>query len=535
MFARRLIPHITAIGTLALALLLGACDERVSEPGAHLIVPDSLRATVDDSVLIWGVYTGNPADVARYSWDFQSDGIFDSQLANFGEDWEGAGVYHSYSREGDYTVTLQVTTVQNRMLRATTPVRITDELPVISAELPDSVACGESFELVGRASDDDGRRAFWDFGGDGGLDHAVDFTDSVTLTVNASFDEPGIYPMVFGASDNDGHIEKLEFEIVVGDPPSWEGGPAMSEARADHAAAEHGGLLYVFGGRHGRGVVSSLEIYDPALESWSYGADLPTPRWGAEAVAMEDAIYLVGGVTQADTVFPMVEVYHPSTDSWTTFDPDVSKHIMPIAKRGFAALRVGGQTACCDSIMFIGGMAAGAVNDTTMIYYTVNDSFSLDIAPTHFPLSDRTWLDAVTAWENSLQLDGRIFAVGGSEDGANPSARLESYEPEFDYWRNEQAMSIPRIAPAAAYFEGQIYVMGGGDGDDSAADSGEVYSIERRSWVDLPPLLEPRSGAAAVALGGRIYLVGGATAVTSPYHVEGSRDLQILEPWSCSP
>jgi len=524
---------ITAMFLLGLGL--GACDEQVSMPSDHLITADSLRATIGDTLLVWAIYTGNPADVARYSWDFQSDGILDFEFSNLGEDFEGVGIHHIYNRADDYVATLQVTTVQNRLLRATTPVTITDEVPVISAELPDSVDCGESFELVGRASDDAGRRVFWDLGGEGGADFSADFADTVTLRGEGVYDEPGRYTVIFGASDNDGHVERLEFELVVGTPPVWSTGASMSTARADLAAAVVDGRIYAFGGRQGRGVVASVEIYDPLSDSWSFGAALPTPRWGAEAVVKGQDIYVIGGVTQADTVFPMVEIYHTASDSWTTFDPGQSKNVMPILKRGFAAIAVGETTAAGDSIMLVGGMSAGTVIDTTLIYSTVNDSFSVDRTPSHFPAEGRAWLDAVTAWNDEGQSDGKLFTVGGSTDGALPSARVESYQPLSDFWRNESPMPTARIAPSATFHSGRLYVMGGGLGSSGASDLVEVFSLQRDIWETLPPMLEARSGAVAMVIDDRIYLLGGATSATSPYHVEGSRTLQILDPWRCGP
>jgi hypothetical protein len=527
--------YIVFPALLLLGLCLGACDERVSLPEEHLITADSLRATVGDTLLIWAIYTGDPSDVARFAWDFQSDGILDFEFSNLGEDYEGVGIEYIYNRADDYVATLQVTTVRNRLLRATTPVTITDENPVISAEVPDSVACGETFELVGWASDDAGRRVYWDLGGEGAADFSADFSDSVTLLAEGSYDEPGIYTMVFGASDNDGNLERLEFEMVVGTPPVWSSGAAMSAARADLAAAVVDDRIYVFGGRHGRGVVGSVEIYDPGADSWSFGAALPTPRWGAEAVVKGQDIYVIGGVTQADTVFPMVEIYHTDSDSWTTFDPGQAKNVMPILKRGFAAIAVGETSAAGDSIMLVGGMAAGAVIDTTVIYSTVNDSFSVDRTPTHFPAEGRAWLDAVTAWNDEGQTDGKLFTVGGTADGALPSARVESYQPLSDFWRNEDAMPTARIAPAATYHAGQLYVMGGGMGSSGASDLVEVFSLQREIWEILPAIPEARSGAVALVVADRIYLVGGATSTTSPYHVEGSRTLQILDPWRCGP
>ena len=57
------------------------------------------------------------------------------------------------------------------------------------------------------------------------------YTDSITLTLPVSFDEPGRYTVVFGASDNDNHVERLTLTVVVGEPPTWRVGarPQFSE------------------------------------------------------------------------------------------------------------------------------------------------------------------------------------------------------------------------------------------------------------------------------------------------------------------
>jgi len=267
---------------------------------------------------------------------------------------------HIYARADDYTATLQVTTVQNRLYRATTRAIVTDGVPQLSASVPDSVACGEIFSLIGHAARRRRQPRLLDLRGDGSAELSQTYTDSLTLVLETSFDEPGRYTLVFGASDNDNHVERLSFTLIVGGAPYWLQGADLLEARADHAAAALAGRLYVFGGRHGRGVVGSTEIYDPLSDTWTPGAPLPTPRWGARAVAMEDRIYVLGGVTQADSIFPSVEIYEPAADSWTVFAPQLPKHRMPSKKRGFAALKVGGTTACCDSILLFGAWARPA-------------------------------------------------------------------------------------------------------------------------------------------------------------------------------
>jgi N-acetylneuraminic acid mutarotase len=66
-----------------------------------------------------------------------------------------------------------------------------------------------------------------------------------------------------------------------------------------NAAATLGGALYVFGGEYfsggAGGVHAEVWRYDPKTDSWTAAAPMPTPRHGLGAVAIGDAIWLVGG------------------------------------------------------------------------------------------------------------------------------------------------------------------------------------------------------------------------------------------------
>lgn len=65
--------------------------------------------------------------------------------------------------------------------------------------------------------------------------------------------------------------------------------------------------------------LASVEIYDPKTESWSKGAPMPTPRQAMGAALGSDGrIYVVGGTKSYSTPDPLdtVEIYDPATDSW---------------------------------------------------------------------------------------------------------------------------------------------------------------------------------------------------------------------------
>ena len=516
-----------------LILLAGSCSERLDVFAPQVQAPGSLSATVNDTLWFTGTYLGNGRDVARHDWDFNSDGIFDFEWVNNGG-WGGTvHARHVYSRAGDYTATLQITTVDNRLYRSFTSVQISDELPVIEAEVPDSADCGETLQLWGRAEDDAGLRAYWDLDSNGAPEISQAYLDSIVLTATVSFPRPGSYSVTFGASDNDGHNSQLSFPITVGFAPEWTGASPLTEPRADHAAVAYGDEIVVFGGRHQGSTLGSVEIYDPVSDSWRSGRAMPTPRWGMGAVVVRDSVYVVGGVDGQESVFRGVEIYHPPTDSWRSL-PAEPRRLMPIPKRGFSTLQIGDKTAAGDSLLIFGGIADGALSDTLIIYNTRVDTFSLDKTANHYMQQTRAWMGAVTAWQNEQQLNGRMIALGGSPGGAMASGAFEIYLPSNDFWTGEAAMPTPRIAPALAHHAGKLYVFGGSLGAAGATDVTEIFYLDEEHWQIAEPMPLARSGAQAIVMGGRIYVIGGATPDTTPYYVEGSSEVQALIPWRCS-
>jgi N-acetylneuraminic acid mutarotase len=97
-------------------------------------------------------------------------------------------------------------------------------------------------------------------------------------------------------------------------------------------AAAYNGYIYVFGGKSGAESGSSQPFrkitikFDPNTYTYTSLAELPHYRGGGKALVFNNLIYLVGGstVTQANAPYgttdstPVVDVYNPATNSWTT-------------------------------------------------------------------------------------------------------------------------------------------------------------------------------------------------------------------------
>lgn len=129
------------------------------------------------------------------------------------------------------------------------------------------------------------------------------------------------------------------FDTVEG---TFEQLPDLPGPPRDHmAAAAVDGLLVVIGGRDGAigAHVPRVDIYDPETGDWRQGADMPTSRGGVAAAAWDGRVYVIGGEgdrSQPSGVFPQVEAYDVAADEWHRLDD------MPMPKHGTGAAAIDG-------------------------------------------------------------------------------------------------------------------------------------------------------------------------------------------------
>jgi len=137
-------------------------------------------------------------------------------------------------------------------------------------------------------------------------------------------------------------------------PPNPLGTPAsMTTVRAGLAVAVVNGKIYAIGGIGTGGIIlNTVEVYDPSTNSWSTAASMPTARWFLAAAAVNGKLYAIGGGNSASIPFNTVEVYDPSANSWSTVAS------MPTARTELAATDASG------SIYAVGGSSKNLLNTT---------------------------------------------------------------------------------------------------------------------------------------------------------------------------
>src|SRR5207244_1351306 len=80
--------------------------------------------------------------------------------------------------------------------------------------------------------------------------------------------------------------------------------------------------VYSAGGWMGQGaiVTSTLQIYDIASNSWTFGHPLPAIVETAGGVALNGKLYIMGG-DDGINVYTSTYIYDTATDTWSTGAP----------------------------------------------------------------------------------------------------------------------------------------------------------------------------------------------------------------------
>jgi len=144
---------------------------------------------------------------------------------------------------------------------------------------------------------------------------------------------------------------------------AWETLPSLPETREHCAVFPSGGKLYVASGRTHTITEfrpTTLE-YDPVAKTYATKALIPTPRGGAAGAVLGGRLFLFGGegADTASGVFPDIQAYDATLDSWELFPP------MSMPRHGLGAATVG------DRIYLPGGATrqGGAAVDVNTIFY----------------------------------------------------------------------------------------------------------------------------------------------------------------------
>jgi len=237
----------------------------------------------------------------------------------------------------------------------------------------------------------------------------------------------------------------------------WRQVAAMPEPLARPATATgRDGNIYLFGGVGATAVSNATFIYHPRTNTWTEGANMPTAREGAQAIALPNGrIVVIGGesrgmsggctadLCQDGTVYSTVEEYAPASNTWRMLAP------LMTPRYRFAAA-----------------------------FYR-----------------------------------GRIYVLGGV-DGREVLSRVETYDPRTNAWGYAAPLPQPERAPAAAVAPGgRLIVMGGDNGNSQTGLYNNTFTFDGTNWISGAPMPQASEDMpATVGADGLIYVVGGYDA-----------------------
>jgi hypothetical protein len=201
--------------------------------------------------------------------------------------------------------------------------------------------------------------------------------------------------LLAGGQNSGGAVSSLE----IFDPAnnSFTGAGVMSSPRMNHAAAvlPDGGVL-IIAGSDGTNPLNSSDIYDPKSGSVSAGPNLSVPRTSLSATVTLDGKVAVIGGNNGSNDLASAEIYDPASGQFT-----LSGSSLATARSGHQAFLLPNN----NSVLVVGGSSSGTDLNSAELYYAWADTFQ----PTGTMTVARPGFAG-----SALSVDGRFLAAGGT-------------------------------------------------------------------------------------------------------------------------
>jgi N-acetylneuraminic acid mutarotase len=268
----------------------------------------------------------------------------------------------------------------------------------------------------------------------------------------------------------------------------------LLEANSEYALTELDGKIYAMGGYpFSRITVRTVQIYDIASNSWSYGPQIPAPNNHGMAAAVNGKVYLIGGQLTADQEGYVNTVYEldPAVGDWVTKAP------MP-------TMRSSGVAVVLDGKIYVAGGRVPSGADFAVFDPVANTWQTLPNLPTQ-----RNHITGVA-------INGRIHIVGGRlGNGLSPfkTDAHEVYDPTTNTWTTAASMLSARSGINGVMANGCFHVWGG-EAPTGMTPQHEVYNPNTDRWFRLPNMPIPIHGVVgSTFVDGLIWVTGGGVQI----------------------
>jgi N-acetylneuraminic acid mutarotase len=288
---------------------------------------------------------------------------------------------------------------------------------------------------------------------------------------------------------------------------SWTVASPCPVARFEAHGAVVDGKLWVMGGflSTALDVTSRVDIYDPSTDSWSLGPELRGAETHAGVVNVGNDIVLVGGF--AGTVHDRITTV--SVWRWNSADfvwssgPD-----LPTQRAAVAAALIGSE------LHVAGGLAPNGNSDS-------GEHLVWDLAGA-FAWTGAAPLSNPRNHGGGAASGGRFFAVAGRhgwDEVAGHDPALDEFDPATDSWTPRAPLPSARSEIGSATVsmpDGRLLVVGGSITGKLPSADVLVYDPPLDRWSTLPSLPEPRKGVVAARVGAKVIVTTGSPTSTDP-------------------
>ena len=229
-----------------------------------------------------------------------------------------------------------------------------------------------------------------------------------------------IYVVGGGFKKPDGNFQFLKtVEIYDPNTDSWECGPDLLQPHDYPASTLIDETIYILGGHHPDACLGGpktdpgfdfCERWSPGNDSWEQLPPLPTPRFAASAIYLNEKIYTCGGVAftpEGFNNFDFFENYSFDTNQWEK-DNELS---LPWPAAGHGMCNVDG------NIFFFGGYSTDNIHNRAAI-----------CLPNQINWTRLPDMPVARAAMGVSVLNNTIYLIGGWEDdGRTPTGSVVAY------------------------------------------------------------------------------------------------------------
>ncbi len=273
------------------------------------------------------------------------------------------------------------------------------------------------------------------------------------------------------------------------------------QGRHQHGYVEVGENFYLLGGREND---SNVNSYDPLVDSWTVGATPPILLHHFQGVRYKGLIYVMGAFTNnfpSEVPVPSIYIYDPAMDTWTQ-GPEI-----PVNRRRGAAAAV----LYKEKIYLVGGIQNGHIDGRVAWLDEYDPSTnSWTVLPDAPHVRDHC---SAIVWEDKLYMaGGKKTNLNGNQMATEPI--VDVYDFATQTWQSlPNPIPTPRGGNAVAVLGNELLVIGGESIISTSLNKTEALNLETNTWRTLPNLNQNRHATQAIVNNGVVYVAAGSPVI----------------------